>query len=77
MELQQGPVDGPKSLIVHLAQQPVVEKMVEASGGYDLPSLANFTSFKTWAEEGRRRARDSLEKTLDWAASELEGFTRN
>jgi len=51
--------------------------MVEASGGYDLPSLANFTSFKTWAEEGRRRARDSLEKTLDWAASELEGFTRN
>jgi hypothetical protein len=26
--------------------------MVIASGGYDLPSFANFTTFKTWAEEG-------------------------
>ncbi len=23
-----------------------------ASGGYDLPSFANLTTFKTWAEEG-------------------------
>jgi ABC-type glycerol-3-phosphate transport system substrate-binding protein len=40
-----------KSLIVHLSQPAAVEKMVEASGGYDLPSFANFTTFKTWAEE--------------------------
>ena len=26
--------------------------MVAASGGYDLPSFANLTTFKTWAEEG-------------------------
>ncbi len=25
--------------------------MVAASGGYDLPSFAKFTDFKTWAEE--------------------------
>ena len=32
--------------------RPSVEKMVAASGGYDLPSFANLTTFKTWAEEG-------------------------
>ena len=26
--------------------------MVAASAGYDLPSFANLTPFKTWAEEG-------------------------
>ena len=26
--------------------------MVVASGGYDLPSFAKFTDFKTWSEEG-------------------------
>jgi ABC-type glycerol-3-phosphate transport system substrate-binding protein len=41
-----------KSLLVHLSQQSSAEKMVAASGGYDLPSFANFTTFKTWAEEG-------------------------
>jgi ABC-type glycerol-3-phosphate transport system substrate-binding protein len=41
-----------KSLLVHLSQRPSVEKMVEASGGYDLPSFEKFTTFKTWAEEG-------------------------
>ena len=41
-----------KSLISHLSQPASVEKMVVASGGYDLPSFANFTTFKTWAEEG-------------------------
>jgi ABC-type glycerol-3-phosphate transport system substrate-binding protein len=110
-----------KSLIVHLSQRPVVEKMVEASNGYDLPSFANFTDFKTWAEEGppkgtlyhypninnhqvlsiagapaphkigeqiyvqalqtqmavRHFRGEAMEKTLDWAANELEGFTRN
>ncbi|HEX9523254.1 MAG TPA: ABC transporter substrate-binding protein [Reyranella sp.] len=110
-----------KSLLVHLSQQSSAEKMVEASGGYDLPSFANFTTFKTWAEEGpptgtlyhypnphnhqvlsiagapaphdigaqiyvqalqtqmavRYFRGEAMEKTLDWAASELEGFTRN
>jgi ABC-type glycerol-3-phosphate transport system substrate-binding protein len=41
-----------KSLLVHLSQQSSAEKLVAASGGYDLPSFANFTTFKTWAEEG-------------------------
>jgi hypothetical protein len=40
-----------KSLLTHLSQPAAVEKMVAASGGYDLPSFANFTTFKTWAEE--------------------------
>jgi ABC-type glycerol-3-phosphate transport system substrate-binding protein len=41
-----------KSLLVHLSTRSAAEKMVAASGGYDLPSFANFTNFKTWAEEG-------------------------
>src|ERR1700730_11623864 len=41
-----------KSLLTELPQRASAEKMVEASGGYDLPSFANFTTFKTWAEEG-------------------------
>jgi ABC-type glycerol-3-phosphate transport system substrate-binding protein len=41
-----------KSLVVALSQSAVVESMVAASGGYDLPSFANLTTFKTWAEEG-------------------------
>jgi ABC-type glycerol-3-phosphate transport system substrate-binding protein len=41
-----------KSLLVHLSSRSAAEKMVAASGGYDLPSFANFTNFKTWAEEG-------------------------
>jgi ABC-type glycerol-3-phosphate transport system substrate-binding protein len=41
-----------KSVLVHLSQRSSAEKMVAASGGYDLPSFASFTDFKTWAEEG-------------------------
>jgi ABC-type glycerol-3-phosphate transport system substrate-binding protein len=41
-----------KSLLMHLSQSAAVEKLVAASGGYDLPSFANLTTFKTWAEEG-------------------------
>ena len=41
-----------KSLLVHLSQRSSAEKMVAASGGYDLPSFAKFTDFNTWAEEG-------------------------
>src|SRR5262249_19019225 len=41
-----------KSLLARLSQPAIVEKLVVASGGYDLPSFANLTTFKVWAEEG-------------------------
>ncbi|HEY7084828.1 MAG TPA: extracellular solute-binding protein [Hyphomicrobiaceae bacterium] len=41
-----------KSLLVHLSQPVAIEKLVAASSGYDLPSFANLTTLKTWAEEG-------------------------
>jgi ABC-type glycerol-3-phosphate transport system substrate-binding protein len=110
-----------KSLVVHLSSEKVVESMVAASGGYDLPSFANFTKFKTWAEESPPKGTlfhypdpyhhqtlsvacapaphkiaeqmynqgimtqmavrfykgEALEKTLDWAQGEIEGFMRN
>ncbi len=110
-----------KSLLTHLSQASSAEAMVIASGGYDLPSFANLTTFKTWATEGpptgtlyhypnphnhqilsvaaapaphkiaeqiynqgiqtqmavRYYKGEPLEKTLAWAASELEGFMRN
>jgi hypothetical protein len=41
-----------KSLLVHLSQPAAIEKLVVASGGYDLPSFEKLTTLKTWAEEG-------------------------
>jgi ABC-type glycerol-3-phosphate transport system substrate-binding protein len=41
-----------KSLLAHLSQASSAEKMVIASGGYDLPSFEKLTTFKVWAEEG-------------------------
>ena len=41
-----------KSLLRHLSTRSAAEKMVAASGGYDLPSFEKLTDFKTWAEEG-------------------------
>jgi ABC-type glycerol-3-phosphate transport system substrate-binding protein len=41
-----------KSLLMHLSTREAAEKMVMASGGYDLPSFEKLTDFKTWAEEG-------------------------
>jgi ABC-type glycerol-3-phosphate transport system substrate-binding protein len=41
-----------KSLLTRLSQKDAIEKMVAASGGYDLPSFASMTKLKTWAEEG-------------------------
>lgn len=41
-----------KSLLRHLSTRDAAEKMVIASGGYDLPSFDKLTDFKTWAEEG-------------------------
>jgi len=46
-----------KSLLVHLSTRSAAEKMVAASGGYDLPSFTSFTNFKTWAEEGPPKGR--------------------
>ena len=113
-------VPAAKSLLTHLSQPASAEKMVIASGGYDLPSFANLTTFKIWAEQGppkgtlyhyanphnhqtlsvagapaphsiaeriytqatqtqmavRYYRGEPMEKTLAWAASELEGFMR-
>ena len=110
-----------KSLMVFLSQASSAEKMVAASGGYDLPAFANLTTFKTWAEEGpptgtlfhypnpynhqtlsiaaapaphkiaeqiytqaiqtqmvvRHAKGEAMDRTLDWAAKEIEGFSRN
>jgi ABC-type glycerol-3-phosphate transport system substrate-binding protein len=110
-----------KSLITYLSQASSVEKMVNASGGYDLPSFEKLTTFKIWAEQVppkgtlyhypnpynhqvlsvagapaphkiatqiytqaiqtqmavRHFKGEAMEKTLDWAAGELEGFSRN
>jgi ABC-type glycerol-3-phosphate transport system substrate-binding protein len=109
-----------KSLLLYLSQPAAVEKLVAASGGYDLPSFEKLTTFKTWAEEGppkgtlyhypnphnhqtlsiaaapappkiafqiytqgiqtkmivRHMQGESMETTLAWAESEVEGFMR-
>src|SRR6516165_5595116 len=41
-----------KSLLVHLSKPSSIEKLVAASGGYDLPAYEKLTTLKTWAEEG-------------------------
>jgi ABC-type glycerol-3-phosphate transport system substrate-binding protein len=41
-----------KSLLVHLSQPSSIEKMVLASGGYDLPPFEKLTTLKVWQEEG-------------------------
>ena len=110
-----------KSLLTAMSQPEAAEKMVIASGGYDLPSFEKLTTFKTWAEESppkgtlyhypnphnhatlsiaaapaphkiaeqiyaqgiqtqmivRHYKGEAMDKTLDWAAKEIEGFMRN
>ncbi len=110
-----------KSLTAYMSQPSAVEKLVAASGGYDLPSFENLTTLKTWAEEAppkgtlfhypnpynaqimasagapaphkigeqiyvqaiptqmivRHAKGEAMEKTIAWATSELEGFSRN
>ena len=41
-----------KSLLVHLSQPESIARLVEASGGYDLPAFEKLTLLKTWAEQG-------------------------
>jgi ABC-type glycerol-3-phosphate transport system substrate-binding protein len=109
-----------KSLLLHLSQRSSVEKLVAASGGYDLPGFSKLLDFKTWEEEGPPKGTlynyppkhdqivaiacspappkianqiytqatltkmvarctqsgESIDKTIAWAAQELEGFMR-
>jgi ABC-type glycerol-3-phosphate transport system substrate-binding protein len=109
-----------KSLVTYLSQPASVEKMVVASGGYDLPSFSKLTTLPVWANaeppkgtlyhyanphdhqvlsiaaapappkiaqqiyrQGvqtkmvvRHFQGEAVEKTIAWAASELEGFMR-
>jgi ABC-type glycerol-3-phosphate transport system substrate-binding protein len=39
-----------KSLLTHLSQPSSIEKLVVASGGYDLPAYEKLTTLKVWAE---------------------------
>jgi ABC-type glycerol-3-phosphate transport system substrate-binding protein len=41
-----------KSLLVHLSKPSSIEKMVIASGGYDLPAYEKLTKLKVWEEQG-------------------------
>jgi ABC-type glycerol-3-phosphate transport system substrate-binding protein len=41
-----------KSLLAHLSQPSSIEKLVVASGGYDLPAYEKLTTLKVWEEEG-------------------------
>ena len=39
-----------RSLLVHLSQPSSIERLVVASGGYDLPAYESLTTLKVWAE---------------------------
>jgi ABC-type glycerol-3-phosphate transport system substrate-binding protein len=109
-----------KSLLVHLSQPSSIEKLVVASGGYDLPAYEKLTTLKVWEEAGppkgtlyhypnphhhqklsiaaspappkvaqqiyvqatltkmclRYYQGEPMEKTLDWAEGECEGYMR-
>lgn len=41
-----------KSLLAYLSRPESIEKLVVASGGYDLPAFEKLTTLKVWAEEG-------------------------
>jgi hypothetical protein len=41
-----------KSLLAHLSERSSIERMVEASGGYDIPGFSGLRDFNTWAEVG-------------------------
>jgi ABC-type glycerol-3-phosphate transport system substrate-binding protein len=40
-----------KSLLMHLSKPSSIERLVVASGGYDLPAFEKLTTLKVWAEE--------------------------
>jgi len=109
-----------KSLLTHLLQRANVEKIVNASGGYDIPRSRACATSRSGSRSSRRGARvslpaarqpvtwmagapapaniaqqmyvqaintkmiarctqggDSIDKTIGWAASELEGYMRS
>ena len=39
-----------KNLLAHLSQPSSIERLVVASGGYDLPPYEKLTTLKVWAE---------------------------
>jgi ABC-type glycerol-3-phosphate transport system substrate-binding protein len=41
-----------KSLLTYLSQRGVVEQLVTASGGFDIPGFSGLRDFKIWAEQG-------------------------
>jgi ABC-type glycerol-3-phosphate transport system substrate-binding protein len=41
-----------KSLLVHLSKPESIERLVAASGGYDLPAYSKLTTLKVWEEQG-------------------------
>jgi ABC-type glycerol-3-phosphate transport system substrate-binding protein len=41
-----------KSLLVHLSKPDSIERLVTASGGYDLPAYSKLTTLKVWEEQG-------------------------
>ena len=41
-----------KSLLAHLSERSNIERMVAASGGYDIPGFSGLRDFKIWAEVG-------------------------
>jgi hypothetical protein len=44
--------DAAKSLLVHLSQPSSIEKLVVASGGYDLPPYESLATLEVWADAG-------------------------
>ena len=44
------PGDPLGGLLAHLSQPSSIEKLVVASGGYDLPAYEKFATLKVWAE---------------------------
>src|SRR3546814_3979072 len=39
-----------KSLLSHLSQAASIKRLVEGSGGYDIPAFANMTKLDVWAK---------------------------
>src|SRR3989442_14355964 len=44
-----------KSLLAHLLQRPNVEKIVNASGGYDIPSFESISDLRIWEQVEPRK----------------------
>jgi len=53
-----------KSLLTHLSQPASVEKLVNASGGYDLPAFEKLTTLKVWAEASPPKGTLYVQATL-------------